>query len=124
MKIARGAAMMTDTTVEIEFIKACSNVVINTELNRLMQKNLEQVPPAGFDEADLEQARRYQQTFPKGEDLLRLPGGRGGGPPDARGTAGQGRRAHPPGGDAAGPGAPGLCVLGRPSALMTFRCAI
>ena len=66
-KIARGAAMMTDTTVEIEFIKACSNVVINTELNRLMQKNLEQVPPAGFDEADLEQARRYQQTFPKGK---------------------------------------------------------
>ena len=42
-------------------------MVINTELNRLMQKNLEQVPPAGFDEADLEQARRYQQTFPKGK---------------------------------------------------------
>lgn len=65
-QIAKGAAMMTGTTVEIEFIKACSNVLINSELNRVMQKNLEEVPPAEFDEADLQLAREYQKTFSKG----------------------------------------------------------
>ena len=58
--------MMTGTTVEIEFIKACSNVLINSELNRVMQKNLEEVPPAEFDAADLQLAREYQKTFSKG----------------------------------------------------------
>lgn len=66
-QIARGAAMMTGTTVEIEFIKACSNVLINSELNRVMQKNLEEVSSAKFDETDLQLARQYQQTFSKGK---------------------------------------------------------
>ena len=35
-RIAQGAAMMTDTRVEIEFIKACSNTVLNTELLKLL----------------------------------------------------------------------------------------
>lgn len=65
-KVAKGAAMMTDTTVDIEFIKACSNVLINTPLNQLMQKNLEEVPPADFDEADLQLARQYQGTLQTG----------------------------------------------------------
>ena len=39
-QIARGAAMMTGTEVEITFIKSCSNMLINTELNQLMQRNL------------------------------------------------------------------------------------
>ena len=37
-KVAQGAAMMTETTVEIEFIKACSNTVLNTTLLKVMQK--------------------------------------------------------------------------------------
>lgn len=61
-KIAQGAALMTETTVETTFIKACSNVIINTELNRVMQRNLLEVPPADFDEADLQQARRLRAT--------------------------------------------------------------
>lgn len=66
-KIAKGAAMMTDTRVEIEFIKACSNVLINTELNHLMQKNLEEVPPAPFDEADRALAKEYCKTVKPGK---------------------------------------------------------
>ena len=62
-KIAKGAAMMADTTVEIEFIKACSNVLINTELNLLMQRNLLEVPTAEFDEEDLELAEKYRATI-------------------------------------------------------------
>lgn len=30
--------MMTETTVEIEFIKACSNTVLNTTLLKVMAK--------------------------------------------------------------------------------------
>jgi aminobenzoyl-glutamate utilization protein B len=63
--IAKGAALMTDTTVDIEFIKACSNSVINTELNQLMQRNLEQVPPPCFDQADLELAQQFRATLDK-----------------------------------------------------------
>lgn len=62
-KIAQGAAMMTETSVAITFIKACSNVIINSGLNRVMQQNLEEVPPADFDQADLELARRVQGTM-------------------------------------------------------------
>ena len=62
-KIAQGAAMMTETSVVITFIKACSNVIINSELNRVMQQNLEEIPPADFDEGDLELARRVQGTL-------------------------------------------------------------
>lgn len=63
--IAQGAALMTETTVDIEFIKACSNSIINTELNHVMQRNLEQIPPQAFDDADLEQARQFRATLTK-----------------------------------------------------------
>ena len=56
---------MTETTVDIEFIKACSNSIINTELNHVMQRNLEQIPPQAFDDADLEQARQFRATLTK-----------------------------------------------------------
>ena len=62
--IAQGAAMMTETQVDIEFIKACSNMVLNSELNQVMQRNLSEVPPADFDEEDLDLARQFRQTIP------------------------------------------------------------
>lgn len=43
--IARGAALMTQTQVEIEVDKACSNLVPNETLEKLMQANLEAIPP-------------------------------------------------------------------------------
>ncbi len=39
--IARGAAMMTETTLEIQVDKACSNIVPNEVLEKVMQANLE-----------------------------------------------------------------------------------
>lgn len=62
--IARGAALMTDTSVEITFIKACSNTVLNTELRRVLQRNLEAIPCDFFDQADMDFARQVAQTFP------------------------------------------------------------
>ena len=62
-RIARGAAMMTDTTVDIQFIKACSNTVLNNVLLQVMQKNMEQLPVQDFDEADMQFAAEIQRTY-------------------------------------------------------------
>lgn len=62
-KIAQGAAMMTETTVEAKFIKACSNMVLNTELMKVMQRNLEEIPCDFFDEADMDFAGKMAATF-------------------------------------------------------------
>lgn len=65
--IAKGAAMMTETDVEIEFIKACSNGIINSELNAVMQRNLEEIPCVEFDEEDLAYARSVRETIGMGK---------------------------------------------------------
>ena len=61
-KIAQGAAMMTETRVEIEFIKACSNTVLNTELLRVLQKNMEQTTREPFTKEDYEMAKAFRAT--------------------------------------------------------------
>lgn len=61
-KIAEGAAMMTETRVEDEFIKACSNTVLNTELLRVLQKNMEQISREPFVEEDYKMARAFRET--------------------------------------------------------------
>ena len=63
IKVAQGAAMMTETTVEIEFIKACSNTVLNTTLLKVMQKNLEEIPFDFFDQQDMDLAARIVDSL-------------------------------------------------------------
>ena len=62
-KVAQGAATMTETRVEIEFIKACSNTVLNTELLHVLQKNMEQIAPESLSEEDYEMARAFRATL-------------------------------------------------------------
>lgn len=62
-RIAQGAAMMTDTKVEAEFVKACSNMVLNTELLKTLQKNLELFSPPVWDAEDIAQAEKIRKTF-------------------------------------------------------------
>lgn len=66
--IARGAALMTGTQVEIEFIKACSNVLPNKVLGQLMQKNFQELGPAQYDQADRELAAKMQASMEKKDD--------------------------------------------------------
>ena len=42
--IAKGAALMTETEVNIEFLKATSNTMPNTVLDRIMHQNMKEVP--------------------------------------------------------------------------------
>jgi aminobenzoyl-glutamate utilization protein B len=57
--VARGAALMTETKLEIVFDKACSNLVQNSVLNRVMYKNIERMGAPDFSGDDATQARGY-----------------------------------------------------------------
>jgi len=62
-RIAGGAAMMTDTTVEVEIDRACSNLLPNTALESAMHANLRRFGPPPFDDADYAFARQIQATL-------------------------------------------------------------
>jgi aminobenzoyl-glutamate utilization protein B len=52
IKVARGAALMTDTELTIEIDKACSDTLPNTALEMALYENLKQMGPVPFDEQD------------------------------------------------------------------------
>ena len=66
--IARGAALMTDTQVEITFIKACSDLLPNEVLCRQLQENLELVGVPEYTDED----RAYAAEFCKTMDVPAL----------------------------------------------------
>ncbi len=60
-KIAQGAALMTRTEYEIEFITGVHEVLLNRPLQEAVQENLELVGPPRFDETEQQFARRLQE---------------------------------------------------------------
>lgn len=62
-QVARGAAMMTGTEVEIIFDTAATNLLPNLTLENAIHDNLVSIGPVPFDENDLDFARRIQATF-------------------------------------------------------------
>ncbi|KUF10946.1 M20 family metallopeptidase [Pseudoponticoccus marisrubri] len=62
-KVAKGAAMMTETSVEVDFISAMSEMLDNPPLYKLLHRHMEAAGTASFDEADLNYARRMQATL-------------------------------------------------------------
>jgi len=62
-QVARGAAMMTGTEVEIVFDTAATNLLPNLTLENAIHENLMAIGPVPFDEADMEFARKIQATF-------------------------------------------------------------
>ncbi len=65
MKIAHGAALMTETSVSYELLGACYDVIPNHVLGDLLQENMELVGPPGFDEQDQAFAREFAQYIPQ-----------------------------------------------------------
>ena len=61
--IARGAALMTGTRMEMEFIKACSNIVDNTTMQEVMYENAISIEREGYTEEELAIAAKYHATF-------------------------------------------------------------
>jgi aminobenzoyl-glutamate utilization protein B len=62
-KVARGAAMMTETEVEIIFDTAATNLLPNISLETTMHANMVELGPIPFDEADMDFAQKIQDTF-------------------------------------------------------------
>ena len=63
LKCAEGASIMTDTTYEIELLKAIWNVLPNPTLDELVDQCLQRVGPPEFTAADLEFATEIQKTI-------------------------------------------------------------
>lgn len=61
--IARGAALMTGTTMDAVFEGTASDLVPNTILAKLMHKNLVEVGVPTYDEADQQYAKQIQATL-------------------------------------------------------------
>jgi aminobenzoyl-glutamate utilization protein B len=64
-KIARGAALMTETEVDIEFIKACADVIPNKTLSRVLYDNFEIQELPAYTEEERAFAAAMAKTSPK-----------------------------------------------------------
>ncbi|EHL96629.1 amidohydrolase [Acetobacteraceae bacterium AT-5844] len=62
-KIAQGAALMTETSVDIKVLSATANLMGNGPLEQAMQNNFDRLGPVPFDDADREFARKIQATL-------------------------------------------------------------
>ena len=76
LNVARGAALMTDTTLEVELVAACHDFISSEALEQVMLKNMREIGAPLFDESDLAFARELQATLPEGgvDDALRALG--------------------------------------------------
>lgn len=66
--IAKGAALMTGTSVRNEVISGDANLIGNTPLETLMHENLVELGPPEFNEQDRVTAGEFQRTF-RPEDI-------------------------------------------------------
>jgi aminobenzoyl-glutamate utilization protein B len=67
-KVAQGAALMTETSVEHRVISAVSNMLDNTPLRAAMQKHFDRLGAPPWDKADLAYAKKIQATLTE-EDI-------------------------------------------------------
>ncbi|OXM84068.1 amidohydrolase [Paenibacillus rigui] len=65
--VARGAALMTGTEVQIVFDKACSNLVPNEVLERVMHAKFEELGVPAFDEQERKLAQAVRATLSEAE---------------------------------------------------------
>jgi aminobenzoyl-glutamate utilization protein B len=64
LRCAKGAAMMTDTTVEVRDIDSDANIVSNAPLAALAQKDMEEVGGFTYSPEEMQFAQELQKTLP------------------------------------------------------------
>ncbi len=62
-KVAQGAALMTETKMEMRIISAVSNLLSNTPLEQALHGVMEELGPPHFDEADKDFAGKIRSTL-------------------------------------------------------------
>src|SRR5690606_18963052 len=77
IKIAWGAALMTETEVEIRFDKACSNFVPNRHLEKILYEKLVETGAGEFTEEEQKFAENMWQTFSEEEKKNAIPAMKG-----------------------------------------------
>ncbi len=65
VKIAQGAAMMTETELEIDFDSACASYLVNHELGKIMYDNLKQVSPIEYTTEEMAYAEQFYAQLPE-----------------------------------------------------------
>ncbi len=68
VEIAKGAAMITGTQVDCEFISGTSELIPNRTLEKLMYEKFLEVGPVPITEEDREMAAEIRKTFPEGAE--------------------------------------------------------
>ncbi|MCL2007817.1 MAG: M20 family metallopeptidase [Treponema sp.] len=63
LDIAKGAALMTGTSMELEWDSACAEYILNSTLLDAMYKNMVELGPVPFDDEDFEHARGYSSQL-------------------------------------------------------------
>ena len=66
LDIAKGAALMSGTTHDIDFITGCYDVLPNSVISNLMLEKLQAAGEQRFTEQEKAFAKQLQQTFPEG----------------------------------------------------------
>lgn len=67
VKIAEGAALMTETKVKVKFDKACSNYIPNDTINKIIYNKLQLVGTPTYNEEELEYAKKMAKTITPAE---------------------------------------------------------
>jgi aminobenzoyl-glutamate utilization protein B len=67
LKIAQGAALMTETTLEVKELGGTTNVVPNEVLAKVAQRNLEEVGGFAYTAEEKRFAEEVQKSLPPGE---------------------------------------------------------
>jgi len=70
--IAKGAALMTGTKLEIEFIKGVYNKIPNRVIAELIVKNMREIGPPKYSEEDLKFAKEIAKTITPEQKLKQL----------------------------------------------------
>ncbi|MFX0092256.1 MAG: M20 family metallopeptidase [Candidatus Hodarchaeota archaeon] len=66
LKIAEGAALMTETDVEVEFLTGSSNLLLNNVLEKVILEKMNFVGSPKFNEEEIKFAQKLRETFPPG----------------------------------------------------------
>lgn len=76
IKIADGAAMMTDTSYDMQFLTGCYNMLPNKTLSNVLYDSMVKIGPPKWDEGEIEFAKALTETLPPGgkEMALRISG--------------------------------------------------
>ena len=67
---ARGAAIMTGTTMEMEFVKGCSNILPNTTMEEMLVAAMHEIGVPQYDESELALAQSLHDALESPEKTL------------------------------------------------------